>query len=76
MKNVTDFRETVETGVDPRPPLAFHRITGRLVVSYQVPASVDDPLDTNRFQWKSTFSIREKLRKIPLMLDEGVESRL
>ena len=31
-------------------------------------------MDTNRFQWKSSFSIRERLRKIPLMLDEGVES--
>ena len=28
----------------------------------------------NRFQWKSTFSIRETLRKISLMLDEWVES--
>ena len=37
--------------------------------------SPSDPLDTNRFRWKSSFSIRERLRKIPLMLDEGVESR-
>ena len=37
--------------------------------------SLSDPLDTNRFRWKSSFSIRERLRKIPLMLDEGVESR-
>ena len=29
----------------------------------------------NRFQWKNTFSIRERLRKIPLMLFEGVECR-
>ena len=34
-----------------------------------------DALDTNRFRWKSSFSIRERLGKIPLMLDEGVESR-
>ena len=33
------------------------------------------PLDTNRFRWKSSFSIRERLRKIPIMLDDGVESR-
>ena len=37
--------------------------------------SPSDPLHTNRFRWKSSFSIRERLRKISLMLDEGVESR-
>ena len=37
--------------------------------------SPSDRLDTNRFQWKSSFSIREGLKKIPPMLDEGVESR-
>ena len=31
--------------------------------------SPSDPLDTNRFRWKSSFSIRERLRVIPLMLD-------
>ena len=37
--------------------------------------SPSDPLHTNRFRWKSSFSIRERLRKISVMLDEGVESR-
>ena len=37
--------------------------------------SPSDPLDTNRFRWKSSFSIRKRLRMIPLMLDEGMESR-
>lgn len=37
---------------------------------------VGDPLDTNRFHWKWTFSICEGLRKIPIMLHEGVESAL
>ena len=37
--------------------------------------SPSDPLDTNRFPWKSSFSIRKRLRMIPLMLDEGAESR-
>ena len=37
--------------------------------------SQSDPLDTNRFRWKISFSIPERLRMIPLMLDEGVESR-
>ena len=31
-------------------------------------------MDTNRFRWKTSFSIRKRLNKIPLMLDEGVES--
>ena len=34
-----------------------------------------DPLDTNSFQWKITFSFRERLREIPFMLFGGVESR-
>ena len=50
-------------------PLAFHRKTG------QVLPSVLDLLDTNRFQWKSSFSIHDRLEQISLMLDEGVESR-
>ena len=37
--------------------------------------SVGCPLDTNRFEWKSSFSVRETLRKLSLMLDEWVESR-
>ena len=36
--------------------------------------SPSDPLDTKKFQWKSSFSIRERLKKIPPMLDERVES--
>ena len=32
-------------------------------------------MDTNRFEWKSSFSVREILRKISLILDEWVESR-
>ena len=36
--------------------------------------SVGDPMDTNRFEWKSTFSIRERHREISLVLDEEVES--
>ena len=51
-------------------PFAFYRKTGSVVVY-----SSSTPLDTNRFRWKSIFSIRETLRKISLMLDEGVASR-
>ena len=50
-------------------PLVFHQKTG------QVLPSVLDLLDTNRFQWKSSFSIHDRLRQISLMSDEEVESR-
>ena len=37
---------------------------------------VVDPLDMNRFHWKCTFFICEGLRKISVMLHDGVESAL
>ena len=37
---------------------------------------VGDPVDTNRLYWKCTFSIYERLWKIPIMSHEGVESAL
>ena len=42
---------------------------------FKVLPSVLDPLDTNRFRWKNSFSIREGLRKISLMMDQGVKRR-
>ena len=36
--------------------------------------SPSDPLDTNRFRWKSSFSIRERLRKIPACWMRGGKS--
>ena len=58
-------------------PLAFHRKTGSCpILSTRIQSYLlSDPLETNRFRWKSSFSIGERLRKIPRMLDEGVESR-
>ena len=55
--------------------IPLHSIGKPEVYWCKVLPSVLDALDTNRFRWKSSFSIRERLRKIPLMLDEGVESR-
>ena len=40
-----------------------------------VPMESIGSIGYDRLRWKSTFSVRERLRKNPLLLDEGVESR-